>query len=78
MLKARGYKIQRGYRNMELLQRDIGQVIVAQYGLWSVSGAALLPEEKVRRQAETNFKGTRFRCVEEVLDDTSRRLDIAV
>lgn len=84
VLAARGYKLQRSHRPAELLLQEMkdaeteDQVIAAQYDLWSISGAGLLPEEKVRRHAETFFKGVRFRCVEEVLDDAARRPDVAV
>lgn len=49
--------------------------MAAQYDIWSISGAGLLPQEKVKRQAAKYFRGVKFRTVEEFLDDAERLED---
>jgi nucleoside-diphosphate-sugar epimerase len=42
-------------------------VIAAQYAEFSLTGGAILPQEKVERQKEQYFKGVKIRSVEEVV-----------
>lgn len=83
-LASRGYKLEKSYRPLELLQEQIDKaetedlVVSAQYEMWSVSGAGGLPQQKLKRQANSFFKGIHFRSVEEVLNDAAKSPNTAV
>ncbi|KIM92610.1 hypothetical protein OIDMADRAFT_36481 [Oidiodendron maius Zn] len=63
------------YRPKEMVQRQIDdaesydKVTSAQYEMWSISGAGLLPQEKLDKQRAKYFDGLKFRTIEEFLDD---------
>lgn len=84
VLDKRGYSLKKSYRPASLLREQVEraeteeQVIAAQYEIWSVSGAGFLPQEKLKRQAESLFKGLKFRTVEEVMEDAAKNPDVAV
>lgn len=84
ILDKRGYHLKKSYRPVALLHQQVEraeteeQVIAAQYELWSVSGAGFLPQDKLKRQAETCFKGIKFRTIEEVMDDAVKNPGAAV
>jgi hypothetical protein len=53
--------------------------LIAQYSLFSISGAALLPEGAVKQQAQKYFDGVEVRSVSKFLDDAVRMIgDVAV
>lgn len=43
------------------------KVLSAQYAMWSISGAAVLPQEKLNAQKQKYFNGLKFRTIEEYL-----------
>jgi nucleoside-diphosphate-sugar epimerase len=49
-----------------------GDVIAAQYAEFSLTGGAILPQEKVERQREQYFKGLKIRSLEEFVQDAER------
>jgi hypothetical protein len=63
------------HRSQKDLQKQIDdaesedKVIAAQYDMWSISGAAILPQEKLKAQQQKYFNGLKFRTVEEFLNN---------
>lgn len=84
LLDRRGLKLGKSYRSHEELlemQRKAeseDSIIIAEYGLWSTSGAGLLPQDVVKRQSERFFCGLHIRSVDDVLDDAEKSPDVAV
>ncbi|EFX06364.1 f420-dependent NADP reductase [Grosmannia clavigera kw1407] len=66
------------HRSQEELQKKIDaaesedKVIAAQYDMWSISGAGLLPEGKLTSQKKKYFDGLQFRTIGEFLSDADK------
>ncbi|EPE10472.1 f420-dependent nadp reductase [Ophiostoma piceae UAMH 11346] len=66
------------HRSRDDLQKQIEdaeseeKVIAAQYDMWSICGAGLLPQEKLEAQQQKYFHGLKFRTVNEFLSDADK------
>ncbi|KAH7374516.1 hypothetical protein B0T11DRAFT_219198 [Plectosphaerella cucumerina] len=72
------------YHSLYQLIEDIVQAkdeearIIAEYGIFSASGAGSLPPAKVAAQRESLFKGIRFRTARDLLEEIERNPDVIV
>jgi uncharacterized protein YbjT (DUF2867 family) len=85
LLEERGVVLSRSYVPRDVLEKQVARaeseekVLIAQYSLFSISGAALLPEGAVKQQAQKYFDGVEVRSVSKFLDDAVRMIgDVAV
>lgn len=74
VLRDEGWELEVGYEGVEELERTVREgkeedeeVLVAQFGLWSASGATEVPGEKVMEHREKYFKGLEFRGVRQLI-----------
>ncbi|KAH6693500.1 hypothetical protein F5X68DRAFT_45436 [Plectosphaerella plurivora] len=72
------------YRSLYQLIEDIvaskdeGSRIIAEYGIFSASGAGSLPPAKVAAHRESLFKGIKFRTARKLLEEVKRNPDVIV
>lgn len=72
LLERHGKVLKISYRPKALLEKAIAsgsedESLVAQFEMWSVSGGAYVPQEKVERQRKNYFSEVKFRSIEDLV-----------
>lgn len=85
ILQEHGHKLNVTYRSVDSLEtavRESGSeeddILVAQFGLWSTSGATRVPQAKCAEQQKRLFSDIRFRSIRELLNATQSGLTEAL